>query len=112
MRRHSLSAPLGDVQKVAQALHFSRKLTTKTAFSWIRSHVTALALQFPVHHGCVRPSNHVVAPQHRQRVVPELPLGRRRIRFEPVRPSPEQLKAPAIPYKRIEGSEQTHYLRS
>ena len=57
-------------------------------------------------HRHVAPADDAVAPQQRQRVVPELPLRHRRVGLEAVRPAPQHLEAPPVPDDRIERRQQ------
>ena len=45
----------------------------------------------------IRPSDDAVAPEQRQRVIPELALRHGRVRLEAIGPAPEDLEPPAIP---------------
>ena len=56
----------------------------------------------------IAPADDPVVPQQRQRVVAQFPLRRRRVRLEPVGPSPEEFESMAVVHDRIERREQAH----
>src|SRR5678815_3272261 len=71
-------------------------------------HVPERSLQHAARYRKVRPSDDLVAPQERQRVVAKLPQARRRVGFEAVCPVPEELETRTVPDNGIERREQAH----
>src|SRR5205823_886657 len=56
----------------------------------------------------VRPTNDLLTPEQRKRVIAPTSLRGWRVRLESIRPLPQQLEPAAIPHDRIERREQTN----
>src|SRR5713101_9467790 len=95
-------------EEFAQALQLRLELALEGAIArWRRFDEPQIGVELAVLDRHIAPPDDAIAPEERQRVVAELALARRRIRFEPVSPPPEDLEAAPIPDHRIEGRQQT-----
>ena len=93
---------------VATAPRRARRRTRDRAAA--ARHVAKLGLIAPSAAATLAHPMHAIAPEQRQRVVPQLPLRHRRVGFEAVFPPPEQLEPRAIPHDGIEGRQQTDHV--
>src|SRR5213592_3114791 len=72
-----------EAEKDSQAIHLRFEFALEGAPSRrVRVDVAEVRLKLTLLYGHVAPANHAIAPQQRQRVVPQLPLRRRRVRLE------------------------------
>ena len=97
-------------QKRPHPIQLRLKFPLECPIARLRLHISQLSFEFSAQNRQVRPPNHPLAPQHRQRIVSPNSFRHRRISFEAVDPSPKHFEAPAIPDDWIERREQAQRL--